>query len=148
MLRLYMAVIDPSWVYAAEITFDCPMYLNNLMEKVQLNLFRRILGVQKRSHKIGTLAEFGAVTPEKRRFWLATKFFNYAAACSDDSLVKDALLDSIDLHDKKKKGWYHNLATRLEKWRFFINVESEPRDNTYMKLSKMMTEVYLKRIRY
>jgi hypothetical protein len=117
---VYMALMDPHLTHGCEVSLDVDLDLLKLLEDVQLELLRCILGVNKRSSIAPSFTETGLVPLRFRRVILALTHLKYLLAVSDERYVKAAECDSVLLLDSGKASWTMDLRYVINKLPFRI----------------------------
>nr|GAT54355.1 predicted protein [Mycena chlorophos] len=114
-LQLYKARVDPYLTRAADISPDIDGNVK-VLEEVQHEFLRRLLGVGPRSLLDPLFTETGLQRIRARRIDLALGRARYMSVIGEERSLRWALLDSLDLWALKprpKPGWASNLANVL-----------------------------------
>ncbi|GAA5884326.1 hypothetical protein JCM6882_002229 [Rhodosporidiobolus microsporus] len=109
----YKQQVDPLLTWGAEVMADAPETTLKAKMKIQLEFFRRLLGVSPKSSRLGVLGEVG-ILPIKERI-LSLYVRDLAATLSLPLLHPAflALMDSAMLAQQRKRGYYHNMTRIL-----------------------------------
>ncbi|KAJ7309309.1 hypothetical protein DFH08DRAFT_1049982 [Mycena albidolilacea] len=135
--KLYMALVDPHLTHGCEISLDVDPDLLKLLEDVQNDFLRRILGLNKRSMTAPLFTETGLVPLRFRRVALALTHLRYLATLKADRYVRVASDDSVQLSDDGKASWAMNLRYVIHNLPF--NIVLPP-------LSTMMVDAVIKSV--
>lgn len=114
MSRLYSNLVDPYFIYAAEVSLDCSKLVEAQMDQVLLNYARSALCLPPNSIRVLPLIDLGLVEVHHRRLVIMACFLDYAWNSDLDRPVHAALADSMALAASHSTGWYHEFYTRVE----------------------------------
>ncbi|KAF5334107.1 hypothetical protein D9758_016080 [Tetrapyrgos nigripes] len=112
---LYTALVDPHLTYGCEVALDTGATLSQLLQKVQSDFLRRLLGFSKRSTLVPLYTETGLSPVLYRRMELAIRYLAYALQRPTNSLVYCAVMESINLHIEGEQSWFTDLLKIIEK---------------------------------
>ncbi|KAJ7166417.1 hypothetical protein C8R43DRAFT_830909, partial [Mycena crocata] len=110
---LYMARVDPYLISAADICPDLVKTRREEREAIQLHHLRRMLGLTERSVKAVLFSETGIEPISYRRASLLLKNLRHMTKLGDERLVKDGLIDSLDLAREQKMSWVNDIMIVL-----------------------------------
>ncbi|KAJ7117260.1 hypothetical protein C8R43DRAFT_902130 [Mycena crocata] len=110
---LYMARVDPYLISAADICPDTVKARRIEREAIQNHYLRRMLGLTERSLIAVLFSETGLEPISYRRASLLLKNLRHLSDLGEDRLVKDGLLDSLDLARQLKMSWINDIVIVL-----------------------------------
>ncbi|KAK4700299.1 hypothetical protein P7C70_g5950, partial [Phenoliferia sp. Uapishka_3] len=113
-LVFYNERIRSMLLFASAITFAIPVPEFEMLEKT---FFRRTLGIPDTSSVAGTYLELGTFPIQMHRLENALKFYFYAASTTAPPLLRDALLDNMQipvLGNSKNPTWFASLVHACE----------------------------------
>ncbi|KAF7331487.1 Reverse transcriptase domain-containing protein [Mycena kentingensis (nom. inval.)] len=111
-INLYNARVDCYLIRAADIAIDVDG-LVHMLEEVQRDFLRRLLGVGSRSLLAPLFTETGVMPIRYRRLILALKRVRYLTKLDFDRIPHRAFRDSIDLWQEGKPCWIADIAIAL-----------------------------------
>ncbi|KAI1790169.1 hypothetical protein LXA43DRAFT_891453 [Ganoderma leucocontextum] len=106
---LYRARVEPHLTYGCEVALDVRPQSVGLLEKVQLAVFRRLLGLASRSQLIPLFSETGLWPIRYRRLELALRFAQYVLR-EQPRLALAALHDAYTLASLGCMSWVSDLC--------------------------------------
>jgi hypothetical protein len=110
---LYMARVDPYLISAADICPDVVKARRVEREAVQNHYLRRMLGLTERSVIAILFSETGLEPISYRRALLLLRNLRYLANLGEDRLVKNGLIDSLNLARQLKMSWVNDVVIVL-----------------------------------
>jgi hypothetical protein len=116
-----MARVDPYLTAGCEVCVDIEAKSLKLLEKVQMEFLRRMLGMGSRSMKAVLFSETGIWPIKYRRVYLALKNLCYWIGLDHDRPAWNALQESLTLARAKKISWANDLRIILS--RLYVPVE-------------------------
>ncbi|KAJ7921775.1 hypothetical protein B0H13DRAFT_1604222, partial [Mycena leptocephala] len=110
---LYMARVDPYLTSAADISPDVVKVRRTEREAVQNHYLRRMLGLTERSVIAVLFSETGLEPISYRRALLLLRNLRHLADLPDERLVKNGLVDSLQLARQCKMSWVNDVVIVL-----------------------------------
>lgn len=112
-LVLYRLLIEPELIYACESSFDCPLNMNMLYNRLQLKFLRFCLGLP--SYSVGQLVlwDCGQLALSSRRLQLTSRFFAHISSLPRSRLSFHAIRDSVQLGIVGRRGWHFSFVSKL-----------------------------------
>ncbi|PPQ72667.1 hypothetical protein CVT25_007993, partial [Psilocybe cyanescens] len=112
-VQLYMARVDPHLIHGCEVVLDVDSSSLLLLEKIQLEGLRRILGLGPRCMRAVLFTESGIMPIAYRRVILALRYVAYLWESPIHRLVRIAFEDSKRLLQDNKPCWLGDLTRVL-----------------------------------
>jgi hypothetical protein len=113
-ITLYMARIDPHLTFGCEVCPDISLALRELLEDVQHEFLRRLLGLHRRSTLAVLFSETGVLPVRFRRILLAIGYMQYLLSLPPKHLANAALRDSIALAQTGRPCWLSDIHIVLQ----------------------------------
>ncbi|KAJ7089796.1 hypothetical protein B0H15DRAFT_885058, partial [Mycena belliarum] len=110
---LYMARVDPYLISAADICPDVVKSRGMEREAVQNHYLRRMLGLTERSVKAVLFSETGLEPILYRCAKLLLKNLRHLTALNNERLVKNGMIDSLDLARQSRMSWVNDIVIVL-----------------------------------
>ncbi|KAJ7181912.1 hypothetical protein C8R46DRAFT_1159228 [Mycena filopes] len=111
---LYMA--------GADVVVDVDDKSLEMLEKVQRNFLRRLLGLGQYSMRAPLFTELGLVPLRYRRLILTLRYLKYLISLKDTHYARIALEDSYTLYLNGQQGYWMDLAYALCRLRFPVDL--------------------------
>ena len=131
IIKIFEKMVEPILLYNCEIgqvympknitfeKFESRMWnLSSEMDRVVYGLLRQTLGLQKKTTRLGMLAEVGK-HPLSMRIYIQTMKYYVRLLSTESKLLQNALLEATKRYQEGRGGWVQQIvflrkATRLE----------------------------------
>lgn len=138
VMRLYHNLVDPYFVFGAEVSFDTNLSQDRLMTQVLVNHARAAMGLPYNCIRLVLFVDNAVLEVPHRRLQLAARYFEYASMVPENRYVSAALRDSMDLSLTHQLGWYWEFQSRLLK--ILPSFDPTPRRRLGAEVQTMLVE--------
>jgi len=111
---LYTALVDCHLTAGCDVVIDTDVTGMHVLEQVQHDVLRRVLGFSSRSPLAPLFSELGLIPLRFRRLLLALRYLQYLVTRPKNQLAYEALLSSADLRSKGIPSWLGDLDWVLQ----------------------------------
>ncbi|EPS42461.1 hypothetical protein H072_3590 [Dactylellina haptotyla CBS 200.50] len=111
-MNLFRTLAEPDLIFAAESSIGALKTIVKELNSQQVQFAKFSLGLPSRANSLMAIAEFGLYPMHSRLTQLAARFLTYALRLPNDRLIKNAVLDSIELANRDK-GWFFEFRSQL-----------------------------------
>lgn len=147
--KIFDSMISPILTYGSEVwgvyqNHDFQKWDKSHTERMHLRYCKFYLGVNNKATNLACRSELGRFPLNIQIDKLALKYYNHLYSLKENSIAKQALLISKQLHEHDKKCYHSYLQSLLETYNISMKIDAQFTNSSINKYNEVMKNHYVK----